>query len=830
MEMNSEFCTRGGNMKYKIHRTVVIGSGTMGAAIAAHLANAGVSVTLLDIAPNRLTPDEEKKGLTLQDPVVRNRIVREGLERALKSRPASFFTSETAELVKIGNLEDDFGVIAEADWVIEAIVENLKIKRDLMTRIDEVRSPHTIVSTNTSGIPLAEITECVEHQVSDTGGCVTEGFRQHFLGTHFFNPPRYLKLLEIIPTPETLPEVIETIRQFAEYRLGKGVVLAKDTPNFIANRLASVDGAFAIDYILANDYTIDEVDAITGPAIGRPKTATFRLLDLVGIDVWEHVGTNLAKAIPHDERGLKYLNSEPANNLIRSLVEKGRLGTKSKQGFYKEMRVDGKKEFWPLDLKTGEYVPPTKPKFPSLGKTREVEKLPERLKILLEADDRAGELVRALTYHDLAYASACIPEIADTPMPVDDAMRWGFGQEAGPFETWDALGVEATLNKVKEAGFQPAPWVTEMLLTGHPTFYQYQGDKKIGVYNPKLCIYEPIERPASLLILKEEKDAGKLIARNGSASLVDLGDGVACLEFHTKMNVLDTDMFSLLSSSLERIETEFEGLVVGNQAENFSAGANLFLVVMQAQSGNWAELDKLINDMQQINLRMRYSARPVVIAPQGMALGGGSEVTMHGSRVVSASELYAGLVEIGVGVIPAGGGTKEMLRRVLNPPMRTQNADALPFLQRVFEQIGLAKVSTSAEEARQMGILSGCDRVVMNRDHVIAEAKKEVLQMAANHYRPPLPEKIYAGGRDALAALRVGIYMMEKGNYITEYESLIAGHLANVMTGGEISRPAWVDEQYILDLEREAFLSLCGQEKTRERMWSLLQTGRPIRN
>ncbi len=806
-------------MKYQIHKAVVVGAGTMGAAIAAHLANAGIPVTLLDIVPRQLTPEEEKKGLTLQDRSVRNRIVQQGLDRAIKSRPASFFSSETARLVEIGNLEDDFNVVSDADWVIEVIVENLKIKRQLMERIDEVRLPETIISTNTSGIPVASICEGR-----------SESFRQHFLGTHFFNPPRYLKLLEVIPTQDTLPEVVDTIHHFAEYRLGKGVVIAKDTPNFIGNRLGFGGGAFALDYILKNDYSVDEVDAITGPPMGRPKTATFRLIDLVGIDVWQHVGSNLAPAIPHDEHAQRYLNSERVNSLIGTMVERNWLGNKTNQGFYKQVKQDGKKEFWPLNLQTMEYQAPTKVRFESIGKAKDKEKLGDRLKVLLDADDRAGQLVRALTYQGLAYASECIPEIADTPLPIDHAMRWGFGHEAGPFETWDMLGVDETLEKMDAAGFPAAEWVETMLSSGCTTFYQYDGDRKVAAYNPAKGSYELIQRSEAMIVLKEEKDAGRVISKNPGATLVDLGDGVACVEFHTKMNSLDEDIFNMIDEGLNRAEKEFDGLVIGNDADNFSAGANLFMVVMGAQSGMWDQLDSAICKMQDINMRMRYFPKPVVVAPMGLSLGGGAEITTYASRVVAAAELYTGFVEIGAGVIPAGGGTKEMLRRLLNPPMQTQNADALPFLQRIFEQIGLAKVSTSAVEAKDLGILGPCDRIVMNRDHLLAEAKKEVLHMTATGYHPPLPEKIYAAGRDGLAALRVGIYMMGEGKYITEHESKIAGKLAFVMCGGELSQPTWVDEQYILDLEREAFLSLCGEEKTQQRMWNLLQTGKVLRN
>ncbi len=806
-------------MKYKIHRAVVIGAGTMGAAIAAHLANAGIPVTLLDIVPNRLTPKEEAKGLTLGDPEVRNRIVKEGLERALKSRPASFFTPEHAALVTTGNLEDDFDAVSEADWIIEAIIENLEIKRQLMERIDAVRMPHAIVSTNTSGIPVASI-----------AGGRSEGFRQHFLGTHFFNPPRYLKLLEVIPTQDTLPEVVDFLSHFGEYRLGKGIVPAKDTPNFIGNRLFAGWVAFQMDYILEHGYTVPEVDAITGPPIGHPKTATFRLFDLVGLDVWSHVSTNLMPLISYDEHAMRYMKSERVRELITTMVENGWLGTKTKQGFYKEVRENGKKEFWPLNLQTLEYEQPTKPRFESIGKVKDEEDLGKRLKVLVEAEDHAGQLVRAFTFQSLAYASELIPEIADTPRPMDDAMRWGFGHEAGPFEIWDMLGVAEITQEMKADGFPPATWVDEMLAAGHVTFYRYDGSSKVAVYNPAKGDYDAIAKPPGLVVLSEQKAARKVIKKNPGASLIDLGDGVACVEFHTKMNSFDDDIINMVIEGLDCTETEFEGLVIGNEADNFSAGANLFVVVMAAQNGMWDQLEAAMKKGQDMLMRMRYFPKPVVVAPAGLALGGGAEMPMHASRVVAAAELYTGLVEFGVGVIPAWGGTKEMLRRVINPPMQTQNANYLPFLQRVFEQIGFVKVSTSAEEARQMGFLGPDDRVVMNRDLLLSEAKREVLSMVAADYHPPLPEKVYAAGRDALAALKVFLYMLREAEYISDHDMLIATKLAHTLTGGELSQPAWVDEQYILDLEREAFLSLCGEEKTQQRMWHTLQTGKPLRN
>jgi 3-hydroxyacyl-CoA dehydrogenase len=699
--------------------------------------------------------------------------------------------------------------------VIEAIIENLDIKRSLMERIDATRSESTIISTNTSGIPVASITEGR-----------SEGFKQHFLGTHFFNPPRYLKLVEVIPTEDTLASVIEFISHFLEYRLGKGVVMAKDTPNFIANRLGFAGGAFGLDYILEKGYSVEEVDAITGPAMGRPKTATFRLIDLVGIDVWDHVGRNLIPAIPQDKEALRYLEAERSNELIQTMVQNGWLGVKTKQGFYREVRKNGKKEFWVLDLETREYAPPNKPKFESIGEAKELDELSGRLKILLEAEDRAGELVRALTYQGLAYASHRIPEIADTPKPIDDAMRWGFNHEAGPFETWDMLGVVETLDCMRKENIEPAPWVEQMLSDGNRTFYQYENGTKIGVYDPGLGEYQTLERSPGIILLREQT----LVDKNPGASLWDMGDGVACVEFHSKMNILDEEILSMVTCGLDKLDTDFDGLVLGTEADNFSAGANLFMIVMLAQNQDWEQLELAIKTLQDTNMRMRYSPKPVVVAPAGLDLGGGLEITMHASRIVAGAELYAGQVEIGPGVIPAGGGTKELLRRILNPAMRTKNTEALPFLMRIIEFIGMAKVATSAEEARQFGFLSPCDRVVFNRDHLLAEAKKEVLHMVSTGFVPPKTEQIYAAGRDGLAALQVGIYMFQEGKFMTDHEALIVQKAAHVMTGGEISHPAWVDEQYILDLEREAFLSLCGEEKTQERMWHLLRTGKPLRN
>jgi 3-hydroxyacyl-CoA dehydrogenase len=807
-------------MDYQIQRAAVIGAGTMGAAIAAHLANAGIPVDLLDIVPNKLTAEQAAQGLTKDDPDFRNSIVQAGLTRAIKSRPASFISPDRVDLVTIGNLEDDFERLKAVDWIIEVVVENLEIKRKLMARIDAIRAEHTIVSTNTSGIQISKIKDGL-----------SDGFRKHFLGTHFFNPPRYLRLLEIIPSAETLPEVVATISTFCEDRLGKGVVLCKDTPNFIGNRMAFGSGAFALDYIVRNGYSVSEVDALTGPLIGRPKTATFRLIDLVGIDVWEHVGNNLAETLPADDPIQPYLSSEPVETIIQSMIVSGWLGNKTKIGFYKPIKTNGKKEFWPLNLRTMEHEAPSKPRFDSVGKARNLENLGERMQTMLAESDRAAEFVRMITYQGFAYAAECIPEIADTPKPIDDAMRWGFSHEVGPFEMWDLLGVADTAEKMSDLGFEPAVWVKDMLSTGHGTFYQYEQGRVTGVYNPEKQAYEAIEPSEKNLVLKDLSSAGKKVLENPGATLIDLGDGVACVEFHTKMNALDDDIFNLVDESLDMVERgDFVGLVIGNEAENFSVGANLGMVLLAAHMGMWDQLESAAVKLQNLNMRIRYFPKPVVAAPAGLCLGGGSEIMMHASRVVASVELYSGLVEVGVGIIPAGGGTKEMLRRILNPPMRTQNADALPYLQRIFEQIGLAKVGTSAEEVRQLGLLSDCDRIVMNRGHLLAEAKREVLHLAQSAYQRPIREKIYAAGRDALAAMRVAIYMFWKARQITDYDRVVAEKLAYVMCGGNLSTPGWVDEQYILDLEREAFLTLCGEEKTRARMKHMLDTGKALRN
>ncbi len=804
-------------MERLIRKAVVLGAGTMGAQIAAHLANAGVSTVLLDIVPRELSEQDREAGRTLDDREVRDRLAREGLERAQRARPAAFFTPEKAEWISIGNFEDDLEAVRRADWVLEAVVENLEIKRNLMAKVDDLLSESTIVSTNTSGIPVHDIAEGR-----------SEKFRTHFLGTHFFNPPRYLKLLEVIPIQDTDPQVIETMREFAEVRLGKSVVICKDTPNFIANRVGSVSGTFVMDYALKHDYSVKEVDAITGPVIGRPKTATFRLLDLVGLDVAMDVRGNLAEALPDDE-AIEYLTSERAGELTSEMLERGWLGNKAGQGFYKRVEQDGSSQYWPLDLDTLEYEPPEQVRFESVGEAKDLPLPAERVKSLMEADDRAGELIREMTLFNLAYASKRIPEIADTPRPIDQAMRWGFQHDQGPFELWDALGVAETVELMDQEGHQPAAWVHAMLEAGFSTFYEYDGPRRVGVYAPEQAEYAALEDDPKRIQLANLKAEGAIVEENDGASLIDLGDGVACLEFHTKGNSIDEDVMDMLELALDRVEADWVGLVIGNQAENFSLGANLFTIAVAAQNELWDQLDEAVRRLQSLHMRLRHFPRPVVAAPAGRTLGGGAEITMHAPRVVAAAESYIGLVEVAVGVIPAGGGSKELVRRGVNPVARVENGDVLPPLQELFERVGQAEVARSAEQARQYGFLGDTDRIVMHREHLLAEAKREVLHMAPG-YRPPDPERIYAAGRDANAALKVGIFMYQEADYISEYDAHVGRKLAHVLTGGDLSQPAWVDPWYMLDLEREAFLSLAGEEKTQARMWHMLQEGKPLRN
>ncbi len=794
-------------MTYRIDRVGIVGAGTMGGGIAAHLANIGIPVVLLDIVPPDLS-DAEKSV-----PAARNKIVNSLYERMIKARPANLGRADRGDLITLGNLEDDFDKLADCDWIIEVIVEQLGPKQALMERLEAIRKPNAVVSSNTSGIPINRI----------AAGRSAE-FRAHFLGTHFFNPPRYLKLLEIIPTGDTSPEVVAFMKQFGSEVLGKGVVICKDTPNFIGNRFFAVASSYGLEHALSNGYTIPEVDAITGPVIGRPKTATYRLLDLVGLDVMAHVNNNLYDAVPNDAYR-EMLRPQRTAALMSAMLDRKWLGNKTSQGFYKQQRVNGAREFWTLNPETMEYEAAPKIRFDSIGAVRNVDDLGERLRKLLSFDDRAANYARDLLYYGFAYAAYVAPEIAYRLSDVDDAMRWGFSHEAGPFEMWDMLGVAETAERMEAQGLTIAPWVKQMLAGGHDSFY-----KNGSVYDFELKQYRPLEADNNVIRVANLRAAGKTVERSESASLHDMGNGVALFEFHAKMNAIDQDIIDMAFKALERLDSDFDALVIGNNGDHFCAGANLFAVGVAAASGHFDALDKMIKALQTATFELRHAPKPVVTAPHQMALGGGVEMAMAGWEAVADHEVYMGLVEFGVGLIPAGGGCKEILRRKVNPTMRAANADVLPPLQEAFEQIALAKVGTSAWEARQFGYLTPQDTIVMNSDHRLARAKQRALQLAAAGTRPPEVEKIYAAGRDALYALKLGVKSLHWGGYASEHDAKIAGKLAYVLTGGDISAPDWVDPWYILDLEREAFLSLLGEEKTRERMMHMLQTGKPLRN
>jgi 3-hydroxyacyl-CoA dehydrogenase len=795
----------------------------MGAAIAAHVANAGLPALLLDIVPTSLTPQEEEKGLRLDSPAVRNRIVNEGFDRAKQSRFAPLMSEAAERLIMLGNLEDDFDRIADADWIVEAIIEKLEPKRTLMARIEAVRKPGSIVTSNTSGLPIASLAEGR-----------SEDFRRNFFGTHFFNPPRYMNLLEIIPTADSAEAPVRTIIEFAEQMLGKRVVLCQDTPNFIVNRLLSVNTSFTMDYAWANGYTIEETDALTGPLMGRPKTATFRLQDLAGIDVGAFVGQNLYELIPADEYR-PVLRSPHAAKVVGALVERGWFGNKSSQGFYKQdVDAAGKRVFKVLDPETFEYEMPRKPRFDSVGEVRKIEELGQRLSALFDdkwAGDRAARLVWAVVGNLLAYAAARAEEIAHDLRSIDDALRWGLAYEAGPFELWDKLGVAETVSKMEASGLKVAGWVKEMLAAGYKSFYQTDNEQITGIYDWNSKAYRALPSDPRVMTIAGLKAEGRELHRNASASIYDLGDGVLLLEFHAKMNAIDDEIIKMMVQARTLLEQDEQvGLVIGNEGQNFCVGANIFTVAVAAQQGALDQIEAAGKALQNVLLDFRYSPKPVVVAVHNRALGGGAEVVMAASRVVAHAESYVGLVEPGVGLVPAGGGVKELVRRVVSPGMAVKNADPLPLAQQVFETIGLAKVGLSAAQSQALGFLAADDRIVMNRDFLLYEAKQEVLQLVAEGYAPPTPPQLYAGGRDLYAALKLGVWMMHQGDYISEHDALIGQKLAYIIAGGDLSAPQWRDEQYFLDLERQAFVELVATEKTQQRIWHMLQTGQPLRN
>jgi 3-hydroxyacyl-CoA dehydrogenase len=807
----------------------------MGARIAAHIANAGIPCYLLDIVPPALTPDEQKRGLSLASAEVRNRIVRAGLEAARKSRPAAFFTPERARLITPGNFDDNLEWCAQADWIIEAVAENLEIKRGLLARVEKVRKPGAFVTTNTSGLPIHLIAE----------GRSAE-FQRHWAGTHFFNPPRYMKLVELIPGPATAGEVLAALGEFCDRQLGKGVVVAKDTPNFIANRVGTFSMLNVLRLMRELDMTIEEVDACTGPAVGWPKSATFRTADLVGLDLLTHVVRNIYDGVPNDESREIYR----VPPLVEEMVKRGWLGEKSGQGFYKRVKKGGESEILALDWHTMEYRPRQKAKFGSIEAGKAIEDTRERLRALLasifagQGGDKASRFLWGAISEMCLYAARRVPEIADTVVDVDRAMRWGFAWELGPFELWDAVGVEAMARQLEKEGKASPSLVSKLLSSGRKSFYE-SANGRTSYFDLSASALKPVVEPEGILILKSLKDQSREIEKNSGASLVDLGDGVVCCEFHAKMNAIGADLILMLHAGLKRLQNDFDAMVVANQATNFSAGANLMLLLMYAQGQEWDDLHFAVKQFQNATLALKYAPRPVVVAPQGLALGGGCEITLHSARAQAAAETYIGLVETGVGLIPGGGGTKEMLIRA-NQEVRVtpENAgaetdlDLFHALKPIFENIAMAKVSTSGEEARSLGYLRATDLISMNRDRQVADAKETALALVREGYRPAAPNaaegakttQVRVLGESFLAGAKLAIHMMMRGEFASEYDGVVARKLANILAGGALSAPQWVSEQYLLDLEREAFVSLCGERKTQERIAHTLKTGKPLRN
>ena len=791
-------------MSHRIRKVAVLGAGTMGAAIAAHCANAGLEVDLLDIAPD---DDDDKDA-----------VVRAGFDRMQNARPAALMGENVADRIRIGNFEEHFERVGEADWIVEAIIEKLEPKRELMQRVEETAKEGAIISTNTSGIPL--------HSISEGR---SEEFKERFVGTHFFNPPRYLKLMEIIPTENTDPEIVESIRSFGERVLGKGGVIAKDTPNFIGNRIGTFAGMQSARYAFENGYGIEEVDGITGPLIGHPKTATFRLNDQVGLDIAVGVAENLYEAVPEDESREELKPPEK----LEEMQQKDLLGNKTGAGFYKRDKREGKTVFDVLDLETFEHHPAENPEIPVAKEAQEQGDLAARLQFLIaKADeDRHARYVRDTLLPYMAYASRRVPEISDTLEDVDHAMEWGFAHQNGPFRTWDLLGVRETVEKMESMGIEAASWVKEMLQAGNDTFYKTENGTELQ-FSPVSKEYEPVREDPMYVSLDRLRDEGKELASNDSASLLDLGDGVLCLEFHSKGNSIDAQIVEMGNRALEELERDdVVGLVIGNEGRNFSVGANLGEMVHSLKNGDLDQIEKRVEALQDLLMAFRFVPKPVVSAPHGQTLGGGLEVCLHSDRIVAAGETYMGLVEVGVGLIPAGGGTKEMARRLVSPPLHAApNTPPLPFLQKAFEQIALAKTATSALEAKKMAFLTENDRIVMNADHLISAAKREALDLADGYTPPEHANNVYAAGRTARAALEMGVKTMQWAHYASEYDGVIAGHVARILTGGNLSLPQWVPEEYLLNLEKKAFLGLLKQEKTHERIEALLKTGKPMRN
>ena len=804
----------------RIHKVAVLGAGTMGARIAAHFANAGVPSYLFDIVP----PDA--------DGPARNKIAAAGLDAARKSKPAAFFEPSLAKLITVGNFEDDLKKLADVDWIIEAVVENLDIKRSLLKKVDAVRKPGTIVTTNTSGLPVSKIAEGFP-----------DDFRRSWFGTHFFNPPRYMRLLELIPTPDADRALLDAIAWFSDVRLGKGVVFAKDTPNFIGNRIGTFSVLNVIRLMQEMDLTIEDVDALTGTPVGWPKSATFRTIDLVGLDILGHVVSNMTANV-HDERSELKLP-----DFYKQMLERKWLGDKTKGGFYKKSKgADGKEERLALDWRTLEYHPRHKPKLAALEMARNVEDTGARLRMLLglegsgpQKGDKAGAFLWAALSDLWTYSANRIPEISDTVVEVDRAMKLGFNWEMGPFELWDAAGVEATVARMKKDGKPVAANVEKLLASGKKTWY----DENLATPSARSYFdlatghWQPVKVPEGVWSVTVAKKSNGVVKKNSGASLLDLGDGVGCIEFHSKMNSLGADIIQLITQTLKPggPGDAFDAFVITNDAQNFSVGANLMLLLMAVQEEEWDDVDMVIRQFQGMTQAIKFSPKPVVVGAFGLTLGGGTEISLHAPARQPHAELYTGLVEVGVGLLPGGGGCKEMLVRALDsatsirPDGRGESVELLEAMKKAFETIAMAKVATSAHEARGLGFLSDSDSITMNRERVLSDAKARALELARSGYEAPVMRNdLPAPGENILATLKLGVYMMRQGDYISDHEVKIGNKVAEVLCGGNVTPGTPVSEQYILDLEREAFKSLCGEKKTQERIQYTLKTGKTLRN
>ena len=801
-------------MPRKIRSAAVIGSGIMGGGIAALLAGAGVKTLLLDILPPDLKKEEKK------DPIARNRIVQAGLDTALATQPALFMSPKDASRISIGNLTDDFEKIADSDWIVEVVIENLKVKQDLFKRIQPVRKKGSIVSSNTSGIPLKAMSKGR-----------SKGFKQHFLGTHFFNPVRYMKLLEIISGEETLPDVLQFMADFGERILGKGIVWAKDTPNFIGNRIGVQGIVKAMQLMQEEGISIVEVDALFGPAMGRPKTGMFKTADIVGLDTMAHVAQNTYEMIVHDEDRESFVLPE----FINTMIEKNLLGKKSQSGFYKtELTPEWQKIRKVIDPATLEYAEAQPVELPCLAKARKAKTLPEKIRAVVYGKDKGARFAWKAVANNLIYAANRIPEISDTIVDIDNAMRWGFNLEMGPFETWDAIDLKRSVTRMQKDGLKIPSHIQKMLEAGHTDFYKIE-DGTVFFYDFKTKSYKEITVSPNIISLASLKARKKVVQGSESASLIDIGDGVFCLEFHTKMNALNQQIVETLHSAREYVDQQGIGLVIGNQAGGmpgaFSAGANLADMTAAVKDKRYADIDALIKNLQYGLQDLRYAPIPVVTAPYGLTLGGGCEVCLAADRIVAHAELYMGQVEIGVGLIPAGGGCLNLMKKYLSAlPEAVTDFDLAKFFLPVFMAIAMAKVSTSAADARTNGFLSPCDRIVFNRDYLIGEAKKEVLKMVADGYAPPIQRKIKVLGQAAQGMVAAEVSNMLNGKFITDYDALLAKKIAYVISGGDVRDNAQVEEDVILTLERQVFIELLKEEKTLARIDHMLNTGKPLRN